>query len=119
VPGLSPWAFGPAYIIHDWLFAVHRCHYPAPPEIQAITFEQSAQVLAEVGKSLVDAQLIDDNKLEAIVWAIQTKYARDLWESPPTGDDCKLPPPTTTKSLVAGGRGMKVVDFKIPPQRRQ
>src|SRR6266851_6434044 len=53
VPGLSPWAFGPAYIVHDWLFVVHRCHWPAPPEVQAITFEQSAQILAEVGKSLV------------------------------------------------------------------
>jgi hypothetical protein len=28
IPGLSPWALGPAYIIHDWIFLVHsieRC----------------------------------------------------------------------------------------------
>src|SRR5262249_41845045 len=25
IPGLSPWGLGPAYIIHDWLFFVHRC----------------------------------------------------------------------------------------------
>lgn len=33
IPGLSPWGFGPAYIIHDWLFVVHRCHWNAPPEV--------------------------------------------------------------------------------------
>jgi Protein of unknown function (DUF1353) len=58
IPGLSPWGLGPAYIIHDWLFEVHRCHRPAPPEVAQITFEQSAQILAEVGKSLIEAGLI-------------------------------------------------------------
>jgi Protein of unknown function (DUF1353) len=118
VPGLSPWAFGPAYIVHDWLFVVHRCHWPATPEVQAITFEQSAQILAEVGKSLVKSNLIDDNKLEEIVWAIQTKYARDIWDSPPGEHDCDHPPPTSIKSIRAGGQGTTVVDFKIPPPRR-
>ena len=118
VPGLSPWAFGPAYIVHDWLFVVHRCHWPAPPEVQAITFQQSAQILAEVGKSLVEAGMIDDNKLEEIVWAIKTKYAEDIWNSPPSGDDCDHPPPINIKSLRAAGQGTTVVDFKIPPPRQ-
>jgi hypothetical protein len=118
VPGLSPWAMGPAYIVHDWLFVVHRCHWPAPPEVEAITFDQSAQILAEVGKSLVKSGLIDDNKLEEIVWAIKTKYARDIWDSPPSGDDCEHPPPVYIKSLRAGGQGGTVVDFRIPLPRR-
>jgi hypothetical protein len=116
VPGLSPWAFGPAYIIHDWIFVVHRCHWDAPPEVAAITFEQSAQILAEVGKSLIRSGLIDDNRLEEIVWAIQTKYARDIWDRPPSGDDCAHPPATSAKALLAG-QGKKVVDFVIPPPR--
>ena len=91
IPGLSPWGFGPAYIIHDWIFLVHRCQRPAPPEVQAITFEQSAQILAEVGKSLVEAGLIKDNRLEEIVWAIRTKYARDIWDRPATADECAIP----------------------------
>jgi hypothetical protein len=81
IPGLSPWALGPAYVIHDWIFLVHRCNLPAPPEVKAITFQQSAQILAEVGKSLVEANLINDNKLEEIVWAVRTKYAEKLVES--------------------------------------
>jgi hypothetical protein len=119
IPGLSPWALGPAYVIHDWLFLVHRCHRPAPPEVAAITFEQSAQILAEVGKALVDAGLIKDNKLEEIVWAIRTKYARDIWDSPPTPDECAVPVVTTKERARLGlAPARTVVDFVIPPPRR-
>lgn len=119
VPGLSPWAFGPAYIIHDWIFVVHRCRWPAPSEVQNITFEQSAQILAEVGKSLVKSGLIDDNRLEEIVWAIQTKYARDIWDSIPSAEECVPPSPTHIKSLRAAGQAIKVSDFRIPPPRKR
>jgi len=120
IPGLSPWALGPAYIIHDWIFLVHRCNLPAPPEVKAITFQQSAQILAEVGKALVDANLIKDNKLEEIVWAVRTKYAESLWNQPPTGDDCK--PPVLVSNVERKRLGLSqprtVVDFVIPPPRR-
>jgi hypothetical protein len=119
VPGLSPWGFGPAYIIHDWLFEVHRCHRPAPPEVAAITFEQSAQILAEVGKSLIDAGLIDNNKLEEIVWAIQTKYARDVWDRPATPEECVRPVTARERALRGLPPAKKVVDFVIPPPRRR
>ena len=66
---------GTVYIIHDWIFLVHRCDLPAPHEVKAITSTSQPQILAEVGKSLVDAGLIKDNKLEEIVWAVRTKYA--------------------------------------------
>ena len=119
IPGLSPWGLGPAYVIHDYLFLVHRCHRPAPPEVTAITFPQSAQILAEVGKALVDAGLIDHNKLEEIVWAIRTKYAQDIWDSTPTPDECAMP----VVSLPARARlglppARTVVDFVIPPPKR-
>src|SRR5688500_20163195 len=32
IPGLSPWGLGPGYIIHDWMFLVHRCRRPATTE---------------------------------------------------------------------------------------
>lgn len=114
IPGLSPWALGPAYIIHDWIFEVHRCpNRKATSEEKAITFEQSAIILAQVGKALVEAGLVDDNKLELIVWAVRTRYARNLWDAPGTSDDCKEP---TTFARVAG---VPVVNFKIPAPRRR
>ena len=120
IPGLSPWALGPAYVIHDWIFLVHRCNLPAPPEVKAITFQQSAQILAEVGKSLVEANLIKDNKLEEIVWAVRTKYAESLWKQPPTEDDCK--PPTIVSTMESKRLGLSkpqtIVDFVIPAPRR-
>jgi hypothetical protein len=119
IPGLSPWALGPAYIIHDWIFLVHRCDLPAPPEVKAITFDQSAQILAEVGKSLVDAGLIKDNKLEEIVWAVRTKYAQSLWERPPTQKECETPIVTAAARKRLGlPQSKTVVDFTIPPPRR-
>jgi hypothetical protein len=119
IPGLSPWGLGPAYIIHDYLFLVHRCHVSAPPEVAAINFDQSAQILAEVGKSLVEAGLVDNNKLEEIVWAIRTKYARDIWDSPPTPEECAMPVVTTSERARLGlGPTRTVADFVIPPPRR-
>jgi uncharacterized protein DUF1353 len=120
IPGLSPWGLGPAYVIHDWLFEVHRCHRPAPPEVAAITFEQSAQVLAEVGKSLVEAGLVQNNKLEEIVWAIRTQYARNIWDSAPTPDECAIPVVSAKARARLGLAPTRtVVDFVIPqPPRR-
>jgi Protein of unknown function (DUF1353) len=120
IPGLSPWGLGPAYIIHDWLFEVHRCHRAAPPEVTQTTFEQSAQILAEVGKSLIEAGLIQHNMLEEIVWAVRTRYARDLWDSPPTAEECKIPVIVSARERLRLGmaRPQTVVDFVIPPQRR-
>lgn len=119
IPGLSPWALGPAYIIHDWIFEVHRCRRPAPPEVAAITFEQSARILAEVGKALIDHGLIDDDRLDAIIWAVSTRFARDLWDAPGDAKSCLLPPPPPSRSLFAATSGRrKVIDFVIPPRRR-
>ena len=87
--------------------------------VKAITFEQSAQILAEVGKSLVDSGLIKDNKLEEIVWAVRTKYALSLWERPPTAKECETPIVTTAGRKRLGLRQSQTfVDFVIPPPRR-
>jgi len=109
VPGLSPWGFGPAYVIHDYIFAVHRCGWPDPVVAQ-ITFEDSAEILAEIGAALIRANLIRNDALNAIVWGVRTRYARDLWNTP--GDpikDCSIP------RLLKGLRTVQVVHFEIPP----
>jgi hypothetical protein len=112
IPGLSPWGLGPAYIIHDWIFEVHRCPRAAPPEVKQITFEQSATILAEVGKALIEAKLIEHNMLEEIAWGVSTRYARDIWDRPGSGDECRVP------KARAFTRGTTVVNFTIPAPRR-
>jgi hypothetical protein len=112
IPGLSPWGLAPAYIIHEWIIEVHRCRRFGYPEVATITFEQSAQILAEVGQELIDVGLIKTDKLDEIVWGVRTWYARRLWDQPGTENECKEP----------GARAMAAakpfVDFKIPRGRR-
>jgi hypothetical protein len=111
IPGLSPWALGPAYIIHDWIFEVRRCKLPAPPEVRDITFDQSAMILAEVGKELIDTGLVKDDMLGAIVWAVRTNYARGLWETQKLPQECVRPP------RFRAARAQIVANFEIPPRR--
>lgn len=113
IPGLSPWALGPAYIIHDWIFEVHRCKLPAPPEVRDITFDQSAMILAEVGKELILTGLVKDDMLGAIVWAVRTNYVRGLWETQKLPHECVRP------RSVRSARGRIVANFEIPPKQRR
>ena len=115
IPGLSPWGLGPAYIIHDWLFEVRRCGRNAPPEVKAITFEQSALILAEVGQELIRAGLIRDDMLDAIVWGVRTRYARALWDRPGSPEECKSP--ALMKRAAFSGR--TVAKYTIPPRGRR
>lgn len=111
IPGLSPWGFGPAYVIHDYIFTVHRCGW-YDPDVAEIDFDRSAEVLAEVGKALIDLHYIEHDALDAIVLAVRSPIARALWDTP--GDpvkDCARPP----KSLRAG---VTVATFDIPKVRR-
>jgi len=119
VPGLSPWGLGPAYIIHDWIFEVHRCpnRWAAHPDVAKITFEESALILAQVGKSLIEAGLIEHDMLEQIVWAVRTRYVRDkIWDQPGTPEECRVPDSPTRLRARTGVA--KVVDFRIPSPRR-
>jgi hypothetical protein len=111
IPGLSPWGFGPAYVIHDYIFAVHRCGW-YDPDVAEINFDKSAEVLAEVGKALIDLHYIKHDALDAIVWGVKTHYARTLWDTP--GDpikDCATP-----KSFAPS---VTVATFDIRKVRRQ
>ena len=123
IPGLSPWGLGPAYVIHDWIFEVHRCnhldswhrrHPSVPDEVKHITFEQSALILAQVGKNLIEHGLAKNYLLEDIIWAVQTRYARGLWDQPGDETSCQLPPDTARlRVLRTKGQLETVVDFNF------
>lgn len=111
IPGLSPWGFGPAYVIHDYIFTVHRCGW-YDPDVAEIDFDKSAEVLAEVGKALIDLHYIQHDALDAIVLAVKSPIARTLWDTP--GDpikDCAHPPKSLRPSVT-------VATFDIPKVRR-
>jgi hypothetical protein len=97
--GYSPWAFGSAYVVHDWLFAAHHCGYP---EAQNHTLSTAADVLDECIKTLMEndqkrAQkenhpedsLRNPDLLRNIDAAVRSLIAERMWNS----GACQTPPP--------------------------
>jgi uncharacterized protein DUF1353 len=85
----SPWGYGPAYIIHDWLFAAH--HQNLPPD-NDWNFEDTATALAEAIKTLMAVgftaddgrvQKLDkaEDTLYLIYQAVRSPIALDMWSS--------------------------------------
>ena len=57
VQGFNAWAFGPAYIVHDWLFVVRKCANDGDPwgtenPISDMSFGETADVMAETIKTV-------------------------------------------------------------------
>lgn len=62
--GFNAWGYGPAYIIHDWLFVARKCLNDAETDgdlitdemrkISKVTFRESALIMAETIRTLVD-----------------------------------------------------------------
>lgn len=52
IKNFSPFGYGPAYVIHDWLYTAHRCSTDSGP--LGYSFADSAIVLAEGLKTLME-----------------------------------------------------------------
>jgi hypothetical protein len=85
--GFSPWGYAPAYMIHDWLFVARRCITDGSAtaeerKMEALTFDESALVLAEVIETLVQTRRVIRNDVAASVIssAVAGPLSRDLWE---------------------------------------
>jgi hypothetical protein len=101
--GFSPWGYGPAYIVHDWLFAAHACllqHQPDMGEprdrteymkVNAVSFEDSAVLLAEIIKTLMLDNRVQTNPFafSAISSGVDSFVARDIWNSSDP-NSCKM-----------------------------
>ncbi len=71
IPGFNAWGFGPAYIVHDWVFVARKCmNYDAENgesnatkemrKISEMTFRESAQLMGEGIKALLSDGEDDD-----------------------------------------------------------
>jgi hypothetical protein len=109
IPGLSPWGYAPAYIVHDWLF---EAHHQDNPEYRDITFDRSAEIIAEGIKTLMESRP-DVPKDETILWAIyeavKTPIAKSLWDKPANREVSCGP----SKQLESLGRPPGVLLFKV------
>jgi hypothetical protein len=81
---LTPWGYGPAYLIHDWEFDVHHCG-------GSKTFNAVRDTLMEALKTLMETQNIKNTlDFDLIYTAVSSPVARNIWNTnPPT---CPIPP---------------------------
>jgi hypothetical protein len=84
--GLTPWNYGPAYIVHDWLFRAKQCwedgnHSPDYKVVADMTFEDSAAIIAESIKALHDSGRVrkDDVSGAAVTAAVTSPFSYQYW----------------------------------------
>jgi hypothetical protein len=78
----SPWGYAPAFIIHDWLFAMKQCRLDGYARYD---HEQAATVLAEVMKTMMELKKVETDRLTLLSMyaAVNSSIAEDLWNSGP------------------------------------
>jgi hypothetical protein len=111
VQGFSQWGYGPAYIIHDWLFEQHRCRYQG---WEAISFEDSARILGEVIDTLMARGDVPPNPTarNMIEIGVRTGIARAAWDQP---DACNPPASVRARRAVRAGPVIMRLDFSRRP----
>lgn len=85
VPGLDPWTYLPAFLIHDWEFVAHHCG--CGPEK---SFEEVNDTLAEGLYTLMAGGHVpqDWRVLVAIKTAVDSFVGRRVWGRAWSDDDC-------------------------------
>ncbi len=94
---MSPWYYGAAAIIHDWIFAAHRCGHPPDDRL---SFQQAAMIAAEATKTLMEVGIRDldrhlqkyriDKALVYLVYKANTSpKARRIWDQDARGRACR------------------------------
>jgi hypothetical protein len=78
IPGLSPWDYLPAYIIHDWEFVAHHQH------LSKKTFEEVNLTLAEGIYTLWQTGVAHSDlvRIQIIYGAVSSYIGRKLWDQP-------------------------------------
>ena len=86
LPNLSSWGFGPAYLIHDWLFDLHHCRRTD------LDFEAVRDIMMEGVKTLMETGVCLKSELSfwLLFQGIDSASARNYWNTDTNG--CTLPP---------------------------
>jgi hypothetical protein len=87
IPGLSPWEYGPAYLIHDWEFEAYDRSREEPGFVFDKTFEEVNLTLAEAIWTLMKEGYGDCPKpktckhnVYTIYRAVMSPIGREIWE---------------------------------------
>lgn len=132
--GLSSWAYGPAYIIHDWMFYAHQCHHVTPSRFRARSvssndhvgddvltfrnFQDTQEVLHSAIVTMEDYGMIriDAFARAAVTAAVGTTIAQQIWNR---GDECRISPEHLSAVFKIFGickPEFVPASWKIPPE---
>lgn len=85
--GLTPWNYGPAYMVHDWLFAARQClndgvRRPEYLQIEQMTFQQSAEIIAEAIKALEVSGKVRKRDISGatVTYAVTSPFSLERWK---------------------------------------
>jgi hypothetical protein len=76
----SPRGYGPAFIVHDWLFHMQDCKEKG---YEKYSIESAATIMSEVMKTMMETPEFDYGSKRTVYLmckAVQTQPARDAWE---------------------------------------
>lgn len=107
----SPWGYGPAFVVHDWLFDMHHCQLPGH---EKYTLDDAAMVMAEVMKTMMEeTDRRDSLTLYAMYEAVRSPIAKDLWDN----GTCNQPKVTAAHQmfLAAPPAAQYVIQWPPPP----
>lgn len=107
--GFSPWGYGPAYIIHDWLFIARHClnddRQDAVYQPYAnVSFQESAEILAEAILALIAQNRVQNNDvaLNAISGAVAGPISFARWNEEDLCDGHQV----SDEDLASGNLGI-------------
>ena len=97
VKGFSPWGYGPAYVLHDWLFHQHRCGHDQAPNDYSLA--QANQVLNDAIEILMTTHTVEGNEQtrRLIKWAVDS-FAQSAW-----AEVCDPQPPEPVPGALPAG----------------
>ena len=93
--GFNAWAYGPAYVIHDWVFVARKCltdlengdvqiedqdFLAEIKKIENMSFQESAYVMAETIETVVGDKLADTNRSRLVSQATAGPISHALWK---------------------------------------
>jgi hypothetical protein len=106
----SPWGYAPAFIIHDWLFAMKHCKIPG---YEKYDLEKAATIMAEVMKTVMEnPKYGGPNKLVhySMYEGVRSPTAKEWWESgtcdTPSGPKSEAGPAVARPESARAGRMM-------------
>lgn len=128
VVGFSPWGYGPAYIVHDWLFVAHHCivhdlveslderDHKEAETVRNVDFPLSADILAGVIQALEMQEKVPERALapEAIYGAVDSAIARRIWDNPNPKSCDPVDPKTIAEIERAIGLGVMRAEAAEP-----